>query len=326
MAIHAIGRPIRLALMTAGLMGLAAGSTIAGPLDFLPGVGRDRAASPEAQIVPVQAVDPYRVGQLEEQIRNLNGRIEELSFQLLQMQEQMRQMQEDNEFRFQSLEGGAPASDRSSLDGGPTPSAPAPSEQSAASTGSVTPPPGVETGTTASTSPAPGAAASGQTLGSITFDEQGNLSRTLDAGTNGANASSELETASLSADDPDQLYREAYNLVLSGDYAEAEAAFQDYVDIFPDGGHAADANFWLGESQYSQGSYNDAARTFLNAHQTYPDAEKAPEMLLKLGMSLAALDNRDTACATYREVLTRYPDATQTVRDKVAAEQRSASC
>ncbi len=33
------------------------------------------------------------------------GTIEELNFQVLQMQEQMRKMQEDNEFRFQELEG-----------------------------------------------------------------------------------------------------------------------------------------------------------------------------------------------------------------------------
>ena len=53
----------------------------------------------------------YRIGQLEERMRVLNGRIEELSFQLLEMQEQMRRMQEDNEFRFQELEG-RPGSDR----------------------------------------------------------------------------------------------------------------------------------------------------------------------------------------------------------------------
>lgn len=54
-----------------------------------------------------QTTDPAtRIMQLEEQIRQLTGRIEDLGFQLLQMQEQMRQMQQDNEFRFQELETG----------------------------------------------------------------------------------------------------------------------------------------------------------------------------------------------------------------------------
>ena len=50
-----------------------------------------------------QINDP-RILQLEEQVRQLTGRVEELNFQMLQMQEQMRRQQEDNEFRFQQLE------------------------------------------------------------------------------------------------------------------------------------------------------------------------------------------------------------------------------
>src|SRR5690606_13511920 len=46
---------------------------------------------------------------LEDQVRQLNGKIEELNFQILQMQEQIRKQQEDNEFRFQQLEGGGQA-------------------------------------------------------------------------------------------------------------------------------------------------------------------------------------------------------------------------
>ena len=135
-----------------------------------------------------------------------------------------------------------------------------------------------------------------------------------------------IETASLPVDDPDELYRSAYGLVLAGDYAEAEAAFNDYIAIHPDGGQVADAHFWLGESQYSQGNFNDAAKTFLNAHQTYGTSKKAPVMLLKLGMSLAALDNRETACATLREVGKRYPNASKAVKTKVSSEQSRLSC
>jgi TolA-binding protein len=52
-----------------------------------------------------------RIQQLEDQLRQLNGRIEEMSFQLLQMQETIRKAQEDNEFRFQEIEksGGSSA-------------------------------------------------------------------------------------------------------------------------------------------------------------------------------------------------------------------------
>jgi tol-pal system protein YbgF len=58
-------------------------------------------------ITQAQATDAAtRVLQLEEEVRRLNGQVEELNFQLLQLQEMIRKMQEDNEFRFQELEGG----------------------------------------------------------------------------------------------------------------------------------------------------------------------------------------------------------------------------
>ena len=134
------------------------------------------------------------------------------------------------------------------------------------------------------------------------------------------------QSATASLDKPEDLYQSAYGHVLAGDYQVAEREFRDYLDIFPNSEKAADANFWLGEAQYSQGNYNDAAKTFLNAHQTYGKSKKAPEMLLKLGMSLAALDNRETACATLREVTKRYPNASKAVKSKVSSEQSRLSC
>src|SRR5690606_3095698 len=50
-----------------------------------------------------QVADP-RVPQLEEQVRQLTGTLEELNFQILRMQDQLRRIQEDYELRFQELE------------------------------------------------------------------------------------------------------------------------------------------------------------------------------------------------------------------------------
>ena len=40
-------------------------------------------------VIPVQADDSYRVIQLEETVRKLNGKVEELNFLLLQLQEKI---------------------------------------------------------------------------------------------------------------------------------------------------------------------------------------------------------------------------------------------
>src|SRR6218665_1095302 len=62
------------------------------------------ASQQQAPVILAQSNDAVRNQQLQEELRQLNGRIEEMSYQLLQMQEQMRKTQKDNEFRFQELE------------------------------------------------------------------------------------------------------------------------------------------------------------------------------------------------------------------------------
>lgn len=283
-----------------------------------------------------QSVDTeLRVQQLEEQLRQLNGRVEEMSFQLLQMQEQLRKAQEDNEFRFQELEGGKK---KSSLE--------KPADQDTANNTSGGQTPEVQPGEDAAQLDQP-LDNSGDSidmgtppidLGKLKVDESGNVLGAQEGDPN-AVATQDLpppdtstvdqgeQTAALDpkSSDGDQ-YQSAYEQVLAGDYASAEAGFAAFIAAHPESKRIADANFWLGEAQYSQGKYNDAAKTFLNAYKTYGKSEKAPEMLLKLAMSLAALESRDTACATLRQVAKSYPKASRAIISKVASEQKRLSC
>lgn len=278
-----------------------------------------------------------RVQQLEEQLRQLNGKVEEMTFQLLQMQEQLRKAQEDNEFRFQDLEGGG-GKKKSSLD------RPADQDVATKTSGDDTPEVQSDDDIAALDQPMDDGGSRIDTgrppidLGKLKVDENGNV-----VGADGANpdaiASENLpppdtstvdqsdQTAALNprASDGDQ-YQSAYEQVLAGEYASAESGFANFIATYPDSKRIADANFWLGEAQYSQGKFNDAAKTFLNAYKTYGKSEKAPEMLLKLAMSLAALDSRDTACATLREVAKAYPKASRAIITKVGKEQKRLSC
>ncbi len=304
--------------------------------------------NPNQPTIMVQSSDAeVRLQQLEDQMRQLNGRVEEMSYQLLQMQEQMRKTQEDNEFRFQQLEkksGGGGAGGTTTIGGGSM-------KKSEADTPAAPPAAGGQQDDVAgvigssqggdisegSDMPAAGASQGGGLgkppgqLGSIQFDQSGkpvgasaNSQVNNGSGPAPAVTGSTTQTASL-GNEPDN-YKAAYGHVLSGDYGVAEQEFRQYIASYPNSARAADANFWLGEALYSQGKYNDAAKTFLNAHQKYSTSEKAPEMLLKLGMSLAALDNKDTACATMREVTKRYPKASRAVTAKVASEEKRLAC
>lgn len=62
------------------------------------------AQQPSAAINVQASSAEVQIQQLQETVRQLTGRIEDMNFQVLQMQEQLRKTQEDNEFRFQQLE------------------------------------------------------------------------------------------------------------------------------------------------------------------------------------------------------------------------------
>jgi len=281
---------------------------------------------PQQPIMVQNGDAEIRLQQAEDQMRQLNGRIEEMSYQLLQMQETIRKAQADNEIRFQMLEkknGGAAATTgagtikKSEAD---TPPADGQSDDVAKV---IETPQGADANRPAQNSnlgPPPAQ------LGSIQFDQNGQpIGGNVNANDIGsAPPAAGDQTASLGNEG--DTYKAAYGHVLSGDYAVAEKEFRQYLGSYPDSARSSDANFWLGEALYSQGKYNDAATTFVNAYKKYGTSEKAPEMLLKLGMSLAALDNKDTACATLHEVTKKYPKASKPVVTKVASEEKRLAC
>jgi len=268
------------------------------------------------------ATDP-RVVALEEQVRALNGTIEELNFQVLQLQEQIRKMQEDNEFRFQELEkksdAGATKTDRKVTQ------APAANDNAAAnstsdSSSTVEDVIGQDqAGATEGTGEAP------KTFGVLTVDGNGNV--VDESNPNGTSVADGTTVAALpNTDDPEELYRNAYQFILSGDYGTAETGFRDHIARFPKDTKAADAHFWLGEALLGQKKYRDAAETFLAANKDYPKSKKAPDMLLKLGISLVGLNQKDVACATFGEVGKRYPDASSALKERVKQERALAAC
>ncbi len=293
---------------------------------------------------------------LEDQLRQLNGKIEEMNFQILQMQEQIRKQQEDNEFRFQQLEqtgsGGkqqksdagagrdsnvAAAAPQQTPDTGASANA-APADAGAAGDGQSVEDVIIDSGNGDPGKVIPGTGAPPKTFGTITVDKNGNVidaegntqSTTPDsapaanaqAGTGG----NSVVAALPSTNNADELYRNSYQFILSGDYGTAEQGFRDHISRFPKDAKAADAHYWLGESLLGQQKYRDAAEVFLAASKDYPKAKKAPDMLLKLGVSLVGLKQRDVACATFGEIGKRYPNASSALKARVKQERAQASC
>ena len=279
-----------------------------------------------------------RLQQLEEQNRLLNGQIEGLTFQLTQMQEIVNRMAEDNEFRFQALEGGAgPKPDAATQPGGLTqpealPQDPAttPVDPNVAPMTDI-PEQGVQ--------PLPGEVEFDPTFtdgSAAPMDSVGESADPL-VGT-GASGGVDLATGQpldLSYDpaavdtgnpDADAQFAAGYQALSSGDYAFAEDQFSQFLSLYPDNPQAPDAANFLGDTLLQRSAYSEAADVLLNAFQKAPESARAPDLLLKLGISLSGAGERETACRTFSEVDKRYTALTPEFLTRLAEEKTRAEC
>jgi len=261
-----------------------------------------------------------RVDGVEQEIRNLTGKLEELSFQLRQLQDLLRRMQEDAEFRFQELEGAGGAKRGSlqprskSMESTPSGNARAadPAQEHVLGT--------IPKSYADENAEAPGRQSSGPL-------DLSALARGTESGfVDGTQSEETMPSASLSAGEPSQDYETAYNMVLQGDYVTSEKMFKTFLSSYPDHHLAGNAQYWLGESLFARGLYRDAADAFLKSYSDYPGSSKGPDSLLKLGLSLAGLGEQAAACATYGELLSKFPGAPASVKKRATVESDVIGC
>lgn len=126
--------------------------------------------------------------------------------------------------------------------------------------------------------------------------------------------------------DPAADYARARQLLVNGQYAEAEAAFNSYLDANPQGENVADARFWFAFTLAARNNHTDAAANFVQYLQAYPNAPRAAEAQVRLGMALVAMGNTRQGCGAFSNLARRYPNAPRNVRDLATREARAASC
>jgi tol-pal system protein YbgF len=282
-----------------------------------------------------------RIQQLEEQIRVLTGQVEGLQFQMTQMQTMLEKQNADNDYRFQQLEGGAPA-------GKAPPAAPATSGEA----------PPIQTQTTETQATAsvgePAVAGDVPELSAsdvpmdqleVPMDSIGESHDPLVGSSGGASVlvapAGQGELANLGGGRPLDLsldggtptngdakaqYAAGYDAIVRGDYAFAEEQFKQFIALYPNDPQVPDATNWLGEALIQRGEYSDAADVLLKGYQKYPDAERAPDMLLKVGIALSGDGETEPACRIFAEVVKRYPQQTPAFAGRLSTEREKAKC
>jgi tol-pal system protein YbgF len=261
-----------------------------------------------------------RVNQLEEELRQANGRIEELENAEHRLETQLQKFRQDVEFRLGDRSEGSPAEPdvaEAPLSPSEPPAPPRPRKSDAFDPDAEPNAPGAPRplGTTPPSAPlvreAP-AAAAGQPL------ELGKAPSPAPP----ASGSMIVGSGVAMLDQPREQFNAALQAFQAGQYPEAEAGFKAFLATNPSHRLSADAIFYIGESYLQRSRPREAAEQYLKVTTDYSKSSRAPESMVRLSQTLAALGNNEQACATLTEFGKRYPTASASV--KKLAEHESA--
>ena len=102
-------------------------------------------------------------------------------------------------------------------------------------------------------------------------------------------------------------YEEALKLFKDGNYPGSAKAFQTYLDLFPGGGLAANAYYWLGLSRFSLGDFKGAVEAQQQLQKSFPASHKVPDAMVSMARAYTQLGESENANATLARVIAEHP-------------------
>ena len=106
-----------------------------------------------------------------------------------------------------------------------------------------------------------------------------------------------------------QAYQSAFDLLKSGRYEDAAAAFEQFIADFPAGSYADNARYWLGETYYITRRFEPALQEFQRLVSMHPNSQKLTHALLKMGYTHDELGNKAEAERVLGDLIERYPNS-----------------
>ncbi len=282
------------------------------------------------------AVDmQVRMGRIEQQMRDLTGRVEDETNQVEQLRQRLEQINSDIDVRLGQGQGqepaGAPpprlpggsamaagepqsAGDPAALSpyGRPRPPEALSPPDQAASLGTLTPP---------GMPPAPPSEPGRSRPYSGPTELMPQTASTASGGSLRPPGADTLPSGSASAQ-----YNAAFGLLRRADYPAAEDALRGFIRQHPNDPLAGNAQYWLGESFYARGKYTDAAAAFADGYKRYPRGPKAADGLLQLGMSLARANQKHNACIALMQLDHDFPHSGSAVKSRATQEKKRLGC
>jgi tol-pal system protein YbgF len=227
-----------------------------------------------------------KISELEEQIRRLQGLVEQASFENKQLKTQIDKSNGDIQFRLTELEKRQIA-----------PKA----EPEATSTNS-------------------------DKLQPVEPIPEDGTKETVPETKGKKPAAESKKTASEKFASPREHYNYAFKLLNQAKYAEAGSSFTSFTEQYPKDALVGNAYYWLGETHYVRHDYVKAADNFRQGYEAMPTGPKAGDNLLKLAMSLNALNKDKEACVVLKQVKSKFGTAGGTIKARADQEINRIGC
>ncbi|MGJ0485872.1 MAG: tol-pal system protein YbgF [Methylomicrobium sp.] len=236
-----------------------------------------------------------RIEQLQNEVRELTGKVEEQSYQNTELKKRLSTMYSDFDERMQNLENKVSS-------GGPNAGAPA--GENGGDTGQ---PADLDT-----MQPSGGAQPAEQTQGS------NNQPTDLDQAATPPNSQAPAENPQPAAPPPpsepaaavseDQEYKQAYDDLRNGRTTQSIEEFKAYLSRNSSGPLSGNAQYWLGEAYRVNQDFSSSRTALLKVLESHPDSPKVPDALLKLGYIEIDLNNKPKASEYLNRVVNDYPN------------------
>ncbi|MGR8953280.1 MAG: tol-pal system protein YbgF [Gammaproteobacteria bacterium] len=268
-----------------------------------PVVNAPRSPAPIPQSPNLQAAAPSktlyelmsRIDQLQSEVRELTGKVEEQSYQNAELKKRLSTMYSDFDERMQNLEnkvsGGSPAAEN--------PAGETPGESGQPADLDNLQPSG-------EAQPQEENQAAEEPFAQQPDDAAGGQSGQVpSANQQPATPPAPSEPAAVSSD---QEYKQAYDDLRNGRTSQSIEAFKAYLAKNPSGPLSGNAQYWLGEAYRVNQDFNSARTAFGKVLESYPDSPKVPDALLKLGYVEIDLNDKAKAREYLNRVTSEYPN------------------
>lgn len=108
---------------------------------------------------------------------------------------------------------------------------------------------------------------------------------------------------------PQRLFETARSDHGLGQWALCVQGFDTYLRTFPRNDAADDAQFYIGECQYSEGKFTEAVDAYNRVITNYPRGDRVPDAYYKRGLVLERMSQLDRARESYEGAVKNFPDS-----------------